>query len=43
MITETLEDVRKNKNPGLFEKYGLRVALEICICKCTVYVQFMYK
>jgi hypothetical protein len=42
MITETLEDVRKNKSPGLFEKYGLKFALAIRICKCKVYVQVTF-
>jgi hypothetical protein len=39
MITNTFEDLHKNKSPGFFGKYGLRLALVICICKCIVYVQ----
>lgn len=39
MITNTFEDLRKNKSPRLFGKYGLKFALVMCVCKCIVYVQ----
>jgi len=39
MITNTFEDLHKNKSPGLFGSYGLRFSLVICICKCIVYVR----